>query len=101
MGINGLALATALSAIYITTMLVILLLKKHQEFHLKGFFKNFKGIVIASFITALVMLTNKYLMGDYSILLQFSLGSLCCYNNLLVLCVGNAHSDIHDVCRYD
>ena len=78
MGINGLALATALSAIYITTMLVILLLKKHQEFHLKGFFKNFKGIVIASFITALVMLTNKYLMGDYSILLQFSLGSLCC-----------------------
>lgn len=44
MGINGLALATALSAIYITTMLVILLLKKHQEFHLKDSLRTSKGL---------------------------------------------------------
>ena len=77
-GINGLALATALSAIYITTMLVILLLKKHQEFNLTGFFKNFKGIVVASVVTAVAMVVCRYFMEDSSVILRFCIGCLCC-----------------------
>lgn len=87
MGINGLALATALSSIYITTMLVILLLKKHKEFHLKGFFKNFNGIVISAFVTAVAMIVCGYFMDDASAILRFIIGGLCCMICYLV-CVG-------------
>lgn len=78
MGINGLALATALSAIYITTMLVILLLKKHQEFHLKFFFKNLKGIVISTLVSTVTMMVCRYFIDDASTILRFIAGSLCC-----------------------
>lgn len=77
-GINGLALATALSAIYITGMLVILLLKKYQELNLTGFFKNLKGIVVASVVTAVAMVACKYFMEDSSVILRFCIGCLCC-----------------------
>lgn len=78
MGINGLALATALSAIYITTMLVILLLKKHHEFHLKVFFKNLKGIAISALATTVAMMICEYFMDDASTILRFIAGGLCC-----------------------
>ncbi len=87
MGINGLALATALSSIYITTMLVILLLKKHKEFHLKVFFKNFKGIVMSVFFTVVAMMACRYFMDDASVILRFIIGSICCMICYLVCVV--------------
>ena len=87
MGINGLALATALSAIYITSMLVILLLRKHQEFNLTEFFKNFKGIVAASVITAIIMVFCKYFMKDNTDIFRFIIGCLCCMTSYLTCVV--------------
>ena len=78
MGINGLVLATALSAIYITGMLVILLLKKHKEFNLAVFFKNFEGIVVASFLTAVPMIACKYFLKNSPVLASFCIGCFCC-----------------------
>ena len=77
MGINGLVLATALSAIYITGMLVILLLKKHKEFNLAVFFKNFEGIVVASFLTAVPMIACKYFLKNSPVLASFCIGCFC------------------------
>lgn len=78
MGINGLALATALSAIYITGMLIFLLLKKYKEFELVSFFRNLKGIVIAAVVTSLVLIGCRYFLSDVSDIIRFSLGVLCC-----------------------
>lgn len=78
MGINGLAFATALSAIYITGMLLLLLLKKHKEFNLSYFFRNLKRIVIASLITALLLIYCRFLLLGVSDILRFCAGFTCC-----------------------
>lgn len=84
MGVNGLALATALSAIYITGMLVFLLLKKHSEFDLRNFFQNFKRIVIASFLTALLLIGCRFFLHGFSDIIRFFVGMIFCAIGYLV-----------------
>lgn len=50
LGINGLAIATALTAIFISSRLLIILKKKNEDISLGYFFKNFKLVGLASCI---------------------------------------------------
>lgn len=59
-GICGLAIATTLSAVYITLMLVILLLKKNQGLDLKLFSTNIKRISVATLISFVMTSTAHY-----------------------------------------
>lgn len=61
MGISGLAFATSISAIFITTRLLMLLTKKHTELKLESLFSNFPGIIVA----AIVMFATTYLFRHY------------------------------------
>ena len=82
MGVNGLALATALSAVYITGMLLLLLLRRHREFDLVDFFQNLKKIVVASVLTSLIMVLCRFYYDNVSDLLRFLIGaisSMLCY----------------------
>jgi len=88
MGVNGLAFATTISAIYITGMLIYLLLKRHSEFNLRPFFQNFKQIVIASCIAASSLIACRLFLYDVSDIVRFSVGiilSVICYPTCLII----------------
>jgi len=50
MGVNGLAFATSICAIFITLRLLVLLTKKHEELNLSDLFANFKGIITSTVV---------------------------------------------------
>lgn len=62
-GVQGIAIATSLTAIFISSRLIQLLVKKHEEVKLNYFYKNFLGIAFASMVV---------LVSTYIIRMQFS-----------------------------
>lgn len=76
MGVNGLALATSITSIYITSALLWSLTRKHIELNLKYFTSNIKKIVIASIVTFIIMHVTKYLLPDLSTLYSLLVGLL-------------------------
>ena len=76
MGVQGLALATSLSAVVITSRLLVLLTKKHEEIELNSLFSNFTGIIIASIIMFGAVYAFKILIPIHSSFLLLLLGSL-------------------------
>lgn len=76
MGVQGLALATSLSAVVITSRLLVLLTKKHEEIILKSLFSNCPGIVLAALIMFATIYAFKAIMPIKSSLLLLVLGTL-------------------------
>ena len=76
MGVNGLALATSITSIYITSALLWSLTRKHGELNLKYFTSNIIKIVVASIVTFIVMYVIKYLLPDLSTLYSLLVGLL-------------------------
>lgn len=74
MGVNGLALATSITAIYITSALLWSLIRKHEELNLKYFFSNIKGIAISSILTFAVVVGIKLMMPEQSVLYSLLIG---------------------------
>lgn len=69
MGVQGLALATSISAIVITTRLMYLLVKRYDKLELKDLFLNLPGIVLASSVMLITTLGLKYILNiDSSII---------------------------------
>jgi putative peptidoglycan lipid II flippase len=87
-GIQGIAIATSITAIYITSSLLILLTKKYDGINLTYFFKNLKRIVIASaimlFITYFIRI-NMHLTSFVTIILGAIAGIICYALALLVM----------------
>ncbi|MFE6169863.1 murein biosynthesis integral membrane protein MurJ [Viridibacillus arvi] len=74
MGISGIALATSISALFCSTLLVIKLRKKIGSFGLKGNFITLLKVTFASSVMgAVVYILNKYALSDWNILLKISL----------------------------
>lgn len=60
-GVNGLAIATSVTAIFISIRLLALLKKKHQDINLESFYKNLKGILLSTLLlVALLFLAQKF-----------------------------------------
>ncbi len=87
MGVNGLALATSLTSIYITTALVLLLIKKHNDLSLRYYFSNVKGIVISSAVALSAMVAWKLVMPFTSTLLTLVSGILICTITYLIMVI--------------
>jgi len=60
LGVNGLAIATSLTSILITTLLLKDLRKKHSEMTFKILFKNIVPTIIAAIVMTLVLLMFKH-----------------------------------------
>ena len=75
MGVQGLALATSISAIIITMRLMILLTKKHCELRLNGLFSNMKGIIVSSLVMFIVTYAFRFYVSIDSSLVILLLGS--------------------------
>lgn len=88
MGVNGLALAASITSIYITTALITLLMKKHQDLNLKYYFSNLKGIIIASVAFLIAMITCKvFLPADSTLITLLNGGVICAIIYIIVLLV--------------
>ncbi|TQR17362.1 murein biosynthesis integral membrane protein MurJ [Psychrobacillus vulpis] len=71
MGISGLALATSISALISSTLLVINLRKKIGAFGLKGNFITFMKVSFASTVMGVVVYAlNKYVFAEWNALLR-------------------------------
>ena len=78
MGTPGLALATSITAMYITINLIRLLLVRHRDFCLAIFYKNLRGTILSSIIMFLITYLFAYHFKEINTLLLFVLGSLIC-----------------------
>lgn len=89
MGVQGLALASSLTAMYITSRLLILLVKKHPEIQLEFFFTNLKGISLSSVVMfgALFILQQFVVIGNSYVNLAIgaSLGIIVYFASLVLL----------------
>lgn len=76
MGVQGLALATSISAIIITTRLMVLLTKQHGELKLKGLFSNMPGIIVSSLVMFLATYAFRFFVPIESSWATLLLGAL-------------------------
>ncbi|MEK5421867.1 murein biosynthesis integral membrane protein MurJ [Viridibacillus sp. FSL R5-0477] len=73
MGISGIALATSISALFCSTLLVIKLRKKIGAFGLKGNFITFMKVTFASSVMGGgVYIFNNYILTDWNVFLKMS-----------------------------
>lgn len=71
MGISGLALATSISAIFCSTLLIITLRRKIGSFGLKGNFITFIKVTLASFVMGVIVYgLYEYILTDWNELLK-------------------------------
>jgi len=89
MGVEGLALASSLTAIYITVMLLYQLTKKHKEICLSVFFGNLKWISLSTIILFVAIFAfHNYCKDDFSnlnILLMGTLIGVCAYTAAVLI----------------
>lgn len=78
MGVNGLALATSITAMYITTSLLYSLLKRYDGLDLKMFYANLRGIAAAAIISFVLMACVKFFIRDISNILSLLIGFGVC-----------------------
>jgi len=86
-GVNGLAIATSVTAIFISIRLLALLKKKHQDINLLAFYQNLKGIVFSSVILASILwVTQNFdILTGWVKLILGGLASAIVYSLLLLL----------------
>lgn len=88
MGVNGLALATSVSAMFITSSLLFSLMKKYPELSLESFFKNMKGILLSAMVSLLLMLIAHYYIIGLPNWVSLIIGcAICAIPYLIVLCI--------------
>lgn len=82
MGVKGLAIATSLSAMYISISLLYLLVKRFDVMHLSVFYGNLRGIVLASCILVGSIYVFFYFCDELPTILKLIVGallSICVY----------------------
>lgn len=88
MGVNGLALATSVTAIFITSSLLFSLMKKYPELSLTSFFKNMKGILLSAIFPLLLMLIAHYYIIGLPNWVSLIIGcAICAIPYLIFLCI--------------
>lgn len=87
MGVMGLAIATSITAIFISTRLLWLLKKKHEDIELSEFLGNLKGIIISTvfLIGILLVATTVLKMTGWMKLVIGGIGSVVAYIILLIV----------------
>lgn len=73
MGISGLALATSISALFCSTLLVIKLRKKIGSFGLKGNFITFMKVIFAATVMGIIVyVMNEYVLTGWNALFKMT-----------------------------
>lgn len=85
MGVNGLALATSISAIFIASRLLFLLIKRNNGITLSGFITNIKPIVLSSVLLFIVISILRTSMANYSSYVILAIGSVTSFGIYLLL----------------
>lgn len=87
LGVLGLAIATSITAIFISTRLLWLLKRKHQDIELSSFLRNLKGILISTVVLICVLLvsTSIFNMTGWMKLVVGGIGSVFVYVILLIM----------------
>ena len=75
-GLDGIALASMISAIYISSMLLVLLIKKNPLVKLNQFYENLKNIVIATLGALSVIVIVKIETANFSVIINLIVGFL-------------------------
>lgn len=84
-GINGIALASTISGVYISTMLLYLLVKKNIDIKLSFFYKNVVRILLSGIVSLMVAFVCKSMLVIDSTLLNLIVGFLIiCISYLIV-----------------
>ena len=76
MGLKGLALATSITACFISLRLLYLLIKKHQALNLAQLFSNLKPIIITNILLLMVLFGLLFVSDSLPVLLRFLIGGL-------------------------
>lgn len=83
-GVKGLAIATSISAMYISISLLIIMLRRYDTMSLKPFFKNLAGIASASVVMLGFIIAFIFLGKDLSSLYRLFIGSLIALTTYLI-----------------
>lgn len=75
LGVNGLALATSITAMFISTRLLYQLVKKHKMINLGAFKGTLPGISISAFVMGCVILLQRMYLPINNSLLQLIIGA--------------------------
>lgn len=75
MGVQGLALATSITAVIITSRLLLLLTRKHDEMKLSDLFSNFPGLLISTVVMLVSTILFKYLFSTLNPWLLLIIGA--------------------------
>lgn len=88
LGVQGIAIATSITAVYITTSLTITLMHKYKEIRWNYFFNNLSKIVLASIVMFIVLIFAKTFLqfkSFYILVVGALIGLLVYVVNLLIL----------------
>lgn len=73
-GINGIALSTTITAIYVTSALMWKMIKNIKEINMSEFFSNLKGIVLAGLIMFVCVLVFHHFVIGWGAIVSFTVG---------------------------
>ena len=76
LGINGLALATALVSMIFSIRLIYQLCKLHQEIVLSQYFRNMPGILLSAFLMGVVLLVQNHFLSITNSFLSLIMGAV-------------------------
>lgn len=74
LGVEGLAIATSITATIISISLLKQLMLKHDEINLRNFWSNIKPIVCSALAMFVVLLLLNYLLHDFSAIIRMTIG---------------------------
>ncbi len=74
LGINGIALSTTITAVYVTSVLMWKMIKKFNEINMSEFFSSLKGIVLAGLIMFVCVLAFHHFVTGWSTSVTFTVG---------------------------
>lgn len=75
-GVEGLAIATSITATIISVRLLIQLVKKYDDINLKRFGDNIRPIIISGVAMAIAVLGCDYLLNDWSSIVKLVVGTI-------------------------
>ena len=75
-GVEGLAIATSITATIISVRLLIQLVKKYDDINLKRFWDNIRPIIISGVAMTIAVLGCDYLLNDWSSIVKLVVGTI-------------------------
>ena len=76
MGVDGIALSSSITAVFITTSLLYSMVRKYKDIYIKDYLINLKGIVISSVLMSVIIYLCRIVLSIDSSILSLCIGVL-------------------------